>query len=88
MFPFENMVKELGYLYSGTNNTGDEIVEKIQVRQLLGSSRHSSNEIIDRFAVQLRLRRNRYLRWVQTTNETKIKFLFMIFLEITLLNFK
>jgi hypothetical protein len=27
MFPFENMVKELGYLYSGTRNTGDQIVQ-------------------------------------------------------------
>jgi hypothetical protein len=45
-----------------TKNTGDQIVEKFQFRQLLGRSRHSSNEIIDRFAVQLRLRRNRYLR--------------------------
>ena len=25
MFPFENMVKELGYLYSGTKNTGDQV---------------------------------------------------------------
>ena len=25
MFPFENMVKELGYLYSSTRNTGDQV---------------------------------------------------------------
>ena len=44
-------------------------MRKFQFRQLLARSHHSSNEIIQKFAVQLRLRRNRSVRWVQTTNE-------------------
>ena len=44
-------------------------MRKFQFRQQLARSHHSSNEIIEKFAVQLRLRRNPSVRWVQTTNE-------------------
>jgi hypothetical protein len=60
MFPFESTIKEIGYLYCGTRNVGDLIVQRFYLRQQLARSHHSTNKIVDKYAVQLRLRRNRY----------------------------
>ncbi|XP_062509415.1 uncharacterized protein LOC134185597 isoform X2 [Corticium candelabrum] len=61
-FPFENMLKAIGYLYSGTRNVGDQIVDNFLLRQQLSRCKLSLDDVIDNFTVNLRLRRHRSVR--------------------------
>jgi hypothetical protein len=74
MFPFENMIKEIGYLHCGTRNIGDQVIEKFHHRQELARCQHTSSEVIDKFTVQLRLRRNRYVRDNTVTITDDVKY--------------
>jgi hypothetical protein len=62
MLAFENMVKEIGHLYSGTRYIGDQITERFQCRQQLSRCHLASSKVVDEFSVHLWLRRHRSLR--------------------------